>query len=433
MRILYLPYTVLFSLFFVVLVPAFWVYSRITGRYSGNFSERLGLVPDHVLSRLSGHPRIWLHAVSLGEVKVAAAIINALKRIRPDCSFVVSTTTESGRDMAGETFGVEIPVMYAPIDFVGSVRNALSRIRPDVMVFLETELWPTWVRQAHLMGIRTALINGRISGRSIDGYLKMRFFFREVLKNYDAFSMIMEGDAGRIISMGADAEKIEINGNAKYDLPASSVDPAKETEIRRLLDLGVDDRVFVAGSTRSGEEEMIIDAYEKILKKFPDTILVIAPRHIDRVPEIGAIIERRGFAYQLRTELNNGNGRREKQIVLLNTFGELFNIYSIGTIVFSGGSLVPLGGQNPLEPAAWGKAVFYGPHMDNFLDAKAVLESVGAGVEVEDSVLLADKAMHFLCHPEELKRFGDRARQAVLRNRGAAEKHAGVIERLLDE
>ena len=183
MRILYLPYTVLFSLFFVVLVPAFWVYSRITGRYTGNFNERLGCIPDHVLSRLSGRPRIWIHAVSLGEVKVAAAIINDLKRIRPECSMIVSTTTESGRDMAHETFGTEIPVIYAPIDFVGSVRNALLRISPDVMVFLETELWPTWVRQAHRMGIRTALINGRISSRSVHGYLRLRFFFREVLKN----------------------------------------------------------------------------------------------------------------------------------------------------------------------------------------------------------------------------------------------------------
>ena len=432
MRILYLIYTVLFSLFFVIFVPAFWVYSRMTGRYYGNFSERLGCVPDHVLSRLSGHPRIWIHAVSLGEVKVAAAIINALKPIRPECSVIVSTTTESGRDMAHKTFGAEIPVIYAPIDFVGSVRNALLRISPDAMIFLETELWPMWVRQAHRMGIRTALINGRISVKSIEGYLRMRFFFREVLKNYDAFSMIMDGDAERIESMGADSEKIEINGNAKYDLLADSVDAAKEKEIRRLLDLGVDDRVFVAGSTRSGEEEMVFDAYEKILEKFPDTILVVAPRHIDRASEIGAMIERRGFAYQLRTDLKNGGKRRERQIVLLNTFGELFNIYSIATIVFSGGSLVPLGGQNPLEPAVWGKAVFYGPHMDNFLDAKAILEAVGAGLEVEDSVSLADKAMHFLSHPEESKRFGDRARQAVLRNKGAAEKHARVIERLLN-
>ena len=151
--------------------------------------------------------------------------------------------------------------MYAPIDFMGSVRHALSRIRPDVMVFLETEIWPMWVHQARQMNIGTVLINGRISLKSIEGYLRMRFFFREVLKNFDAFSMIMKGDADRIESMGADPEKIEINGNAKYDLLANSADPARQEEIRKVLNLGMGDRVFVAGSTRSGEETIILDAY----------------------------------------------------------------------------------------------------------------------------------------------------------------------------
>jgi len=431
MRILYLPYTVLSSILLVVILPVFWIYTRITGRYSGHFSERLGLVPDHVLKRLSGHPRIWIHAVSLGEVKVAAAIINVLKRIRPDCSIIVSTTTESGRDMARETFGTVIPVIYAPIDFIGSVHKALSSIRPDVMVFLETELWPTWLRQAHRMGIKTALINGRISLKSIDGYLRFRFFFREVLKNFDVFSMITDGDAVRIESIGADPKKIGINGNAKYDLLASLADPAREAAIRAALNLSEEDMVFVAGSTRKGEESMILDAYEKILKDFPDTILLIAPRHIERTPEIGAMIESRGVEYQLRTDFSKGAKRRKRQVVILNTFGELFNAYSIGTIVFSGGSLVPFGGQNPLEPAIWGKAVLYGPYMDNFLDAKALLEDANAGGEVENPGDLADKAIRLLRLPEELRAVGERAKEAVLKNEGAAEKHARVIEKLL--
>ncbi len=431
MRILYIPYTILTSLLFIVLLPAFRLYSRVTGRYAEHFRERLGVVPHETVKSLSGYPRIWIHAVSLGEVKVAASIINALNRVIPNCSPIISTFTESGRKLAEETFGPAVPVIYAPIDFVGSVRKSLSSVRPDVMVFLETEIWPTWLFQAHRMGVKTVLINGRISLKSVRGYLRMRVFFREVLENFDAFSMIMEGDAARIESMGADPRKIEINGNAKYDLLESSVDPAAETEIRRRLNLAADDRVFVAGSTRNGEEEMILDAYQKILKEFPDTILVIAPRHIERTPEIGSLIENRGFDYQLWTDFNNGKERRTTRIVIVNTFGELFNIYSIGTIVFSGGSLVPLGGQNPLEPAVWVKTVFYGPYMENFLDAKAILEAAHAGVTVNNSEAMADKAIWFLGHPEELIRFGERAREAVLKNEGAAEKHARVIERLL--
>ncbi|MBW2144862.1 MAG: 3-deoxy-D-manno-octulosonic acid transferase [Deltaproteobacteria bacterium] len=428
---LYISYTILTSMLFILLLPAFWLYTRVTGRYTGHLNERLGFVSPETVQNISGHPRIWIHAASLGEVKVAASIIDALKHLMPDCSLILSTITESGRKLAEDTFGRDVSVIYAPIDFVGSVRKSLTTVRPDVMVFLETEIWPTWLSQAHRMGIKTVLINGRISLKSVSGYLRLRLFFREVLKNFDAFSMIMAGDATRIESMGADPQKIEINGNAKYDLPAGAVDPAAEAKIRRILNLDADDRVFVAGSTRTGEEEMILHAYEKILEKFPDTILVIAPRHIERTHEIGALIKRRGFQYQLWTDFINGKERRATQVVIVNTFGELFNIYSVGTIVFSGGSLVPLGGQNPLEPAVWGKAVFYGPHMENFLDAKAILEAVSAGVTVHNSEVLAEKAVWFLGHPGELTGFGERAREAVLNNEGAAEKHARVIERLL--
>ena len=212
---------------------------------------------------------------------------------------------------------------------------------------------------------------------------------------------------------------------------ASLADPARKAAIRAALNLGEEDRVFVAGSTRKGEETMILEAYEKILKDFPETILLIAPRHIERTPEVGAMIESQGFEYQLRTDFTDIGKRREKQVVILNTFGELFYVYSIGTIVFSGGSLVPLGGQNPLEPAIWGKAVFYGPHMENFLDARAILEDADAGVEVENPEDLADKAMGLLSLPEELRAIGERAKEAVLKNEGAAEKHARVVEGLL--
>jgi 3-deoxy-D-manno-octulosonic-acid transferase len=429
MNILYLPYTLLTSALSVLFIPSLWTYTRLTGRYARHFKERLGLLPSHVVKKIGGRPRIWLHAVSLGEVKVAASIINAARRIMPGCSFVLSTTTESGRDMAEAIFGNDLPVIYAPIDFVGPVLKALTSVRPDAMVFLETEIWPTWLYMARSMGIKTALINGRISLKSVGGYLRFRFFFKEVLKNFDIFSMITEKDAARIESIGADADKIEINGNAKYDLLAGAADPTAADEIRNLLNLGAEARTLVAGSTRSGEEKQLLHAYKKILKIFPDTILVIAPRHIERTSEICAMIKAHGLEYQLRTNLDRE--RRTKQIVIINTFGELFRIYSIAAIVFSGGSLVPLGGQNPLEPAVWGKAVLYGPYMDNFLDAKAILEANDAGVEVKDSEALAEKVMLFFSHPEELKRTGERARYAVLQNEGAAEKHAEVIKRLL--
>jgi len=431
MNILYGTYTLFTSGLFLSCLPPFWLYARISGRHSKKLKERLGHISPSLTRTLSGSPRIWIHAVSLGEVRVADAVIRALCRIIPGCSVILSTTTEHGRDLAVKSFGNHVPVIYAPVDFIGSVRKALSSVRPDVMAFLETEIWPAWVTEARRMGIKTALVNGRISVRSIKRYMKFRPFFRDVLSNIDLFSMIQKEDGARIRSMGADPHKIEINGNAKYDLLASFAEPAMETEMRQILNLKPHCPVFVAGSTREGEEPLVLDAYEKIVNEFPDTVLVIAPRHIERTPDITSILERRGLRYQLRSELDNETAVRKERIVIMDSFGELFKLYSVGTIVFCGASLVPLGGQNPLEAAIWGKAVFYGPSMEDFLDAKALLEDKDAGIPVSSAEMLADKAIRLLGDPDVLKAYGERAREAVIENRNAAEKHARAIARLI--
>ena len=431
MNIFYMAYIILTSGFFLLFLPFFCVYVAITGRYKHNFKERLGLLPGSVIKCLSGYPRIWIHAASLGEVKVASPIIKALRNLMPDCSIILSTNTEHGRNLAMETFGREVPVVYAPIDLIFTVRKALSLVRPDIMVFLETELWPAWLFEAHHMGIKTALINGRISQRSIKRYLKLRPFFRDVLKNFDIFSMILDGDAARIKEMGAHPEKIEINGNAKYDLLTTLISPSLKKEIRQSLNLKESQRVIVAGSTRNGEEEIILNAYEKVLRGFSDTVLILVPRHIERARSIGSLAERRGLGYQYRTGIGRGKANRTENVLIVDTFGELFKIYSIATIVFCGASLVPLGGQNPLEPAAWGKVVFYGPSMENFLDAKTLLEDAGAGVQVSDAREMAEKAVWFFDRPHEIKSYGEKAWKSVIKNRAAAEKHAMAIYNLL--
>ena len=429
MKPLYNAYTTLTSGLFLTGFPLFWLYTRLTGRYKRGLKERLGFVPHFVSAGLPNGPRIWIHAASLGEVRVAAPIIASLRRLLSSCSIILSTTTDHGQDLANNTFS-HMPVLYAPIDTTFSVKRALYRVRPEVMVFLETEIWPAWLVEAHGMGVKTALINGRISERSIGRYLKFRPFFTEVLNHFDALSMILGGDARRIQDMGADPVKIEINGNAKYDLLAGEANPLLEGEMRRMLNLVPSQNVFVAGSTRDGEEGIILDVFEKIRGPFPDTVLIIAPRHIDRTPAIESILRSRGLHYQRRSELGENGQEREAPVVVVNSFGELFSLYSVGTINFCGASLVPLGGQNPLEAAVWGKPVFYGPSMEDFMDAKGLLEDLNAGIEINDSESFAQKAIWFLKHPEALKSFGRRAKEAVMKNRGAAEKHAGVIARL---
>jgi len=427
MNILYGTYAFIGSGIFLACFPIFWLYTRFKGRYGEGLRERFGYLHSDLMRYLTGSPRIWIHAVSLGEIKAAESIINSLRSIMPGCSIILSTTTAHGRDLANNIFHDKIPVIYSPIDFIVSVRKALNNVRPDVLVLLETEIWPALINEARKMGVKIAMVNGRISSRSYKKYLIFRAFFQSVLVNIDIFSMITEEDRTRIASLGADVGKISVNGNAKYDLLNGLADPSIELEMRRILNLENHPPVFIAGSTRTGEESMIIYAYERIIREFPDTVLIIAPRHIDRTGEIVSLLERYNLRYQLRSELGSNTAKRVEQVVIIDRFGELFKLYSVGTIIYCGASLVPLGGQNPLEAAVWGKAILYGPYMEDFLDAKALLDANDSGIQVSSPEMLAEKVLSLLKDPDLLKNYGARAREAVLRNRNAGERHARII------
>ena len=408
------------------------LHSLVTGRNREGLRERLGLLEPKIRHRSGGGPRIWIHAASLGEVAVALSLIRALRDSLPGSEFILSTMTAHGRDLALRSAGPGVRVTYAPLDFAFFVRRALKAAKPDILVFVETEIWPAWLMEANRMGIPAVLANGRISPRSFGSYMKLRPFFRTVLAGFDRFSMIGPRDAERIIAMGAGPEKVEINGNAKYDALSGMADPALERKMRLILDLPDGSRVFVAGSTRGGEEELIFDAYREILRAFPDIVLVIAPRHIKRSGQIMSMAASRGFSCRLRSEIGTG-GTRAAQGLGLDTFGELFAVYGTASIVFCGASLVPLGGQNPLEPASWGRPVLYGPFMEDFLDARALLEEAGAGTTVSGPEDLAREAIRLLENPVELARRGELGKKALQAHRRSAARHAGVIVELLDK
>jgi len=432
MSLLCKAYTTLGSGVFTAGLPPFWLYTRLTGRFRKGLKERLGLFPAQELRAFHPSRRIWLHAASLGEVRVAAAITNHLERLVPGCRVVLSTNTEHGRDLARGLFE-KAPVFYAPFDFLPSVRKAMSSVNPEVMAFLETEIWPAWIMETHRRGIPCALIHGRISRRSIGRYLVFRPLFRDLFRHVTTFSMITEEDGRRIVEMGADPGRVEINGNAKHDLLASQTDPAAEKRMQELLRLKPFQPVFVGGSTREGEERILLNVYGTIRKHFPEALLVLAPRHIVRISQIEHLARQQGLDCQLWTDLVRPGVERTAPVVLVNTFGELHNLYSVGTINFCGASLVPLGGQNPLEPAVWGKMVFYGPSMEDFEEARRLLEREGAGVEVKTSDVFVEKALFFLNHPEHLRERGRAAREALLNSQGASERHAKVIARLIRE
>jgi len=416
---------------FFIFYPLFRLYTRITGQYRDGLGQRTGRYRAGVTDRLYGTPRIWLHAVSVGEVNVAGAILDCLHKRLPDCSLIVSTTTEQGFRAAVDRFGARASCIYAPLDFVGAVKRALATLQPDILVCLETEIWPNWLHEAHKKGIRTALLNGRISMRTINHYMKIRPLIRSALSHMDAFSMIQRADAKRIKMLGAAPDRITVNGNAKFDVLQKRADASVKTVMRQLYNIKKGQKVLVAGSVRNREDLILLDVYQKIVRIFPKTLLIIVPRHIQRATAIGKHVGEHGFSYRYRSTLGSGGRPIYASVVVVDTMGELMATYSIASIAFCGGSLVPLGGQNILEAAVWGIPVFFGPSMEDFMDARALLDTSGGGIQVADGNELAEKMIYYLNNPGKAAATGQLARKAVATNSGAAEKHAEVICRIL--
>lgn len=431
MNLAYFIYMLFSTALFLFFAPVYIISSALGGRFGKRARQRLGFYPKSIIAGINGSPRIWLHAVSVGEVGAAVEIVKALRVEMPDCAIVLSTATGAGQRVAREKLSETATCIYAPLDFIPSVRIALTSIRPDVLVLLETEIWPNWLVQSCRRGIRTALVNGRISVRSIGRYLKIRPLMRAALAHIEVFSMISPADAQRIKSIGAAQDKVFIAGNAKYDPLLERMDTDQKIKTAARYNLTGSEPVLVAGSTRGNEAHIILNVYEQIYRTHPETLLIIAPRHIERSREIEMMVRQRGLSCQLRTDLYLKDALRTAPVVILDTIGELQTTYSIASIVFCGGSLVPLGGQNILEAAVWGKPVLYGPSMEDFQDAKELLDRTGSGIQVADESDFLEKVRHLIENPREAAAIGSRAREAVMTHKGAARKHADAIRNLL--
>ena len=431
MNILYLFYRVLTVFLFSLLVFPFFLFIMITGKYRKHLDERFGFIPCKRLKYFSKEPKIWIHAVSLGEIKVANSIVHSVKELIPGCSILLSTTTEHGRNLGVELLGEKVPVIYSPVDIFFSVKKSLRLVNPDVLIFLETEIWPSWIIEAGRAGVKIVLLNGRISRRSFTSYLRLKPFLRNILSSFHSLSMISEEDKKRITLIGADPEKTVVNGNAKYDMLINQTAPGMNKDIRKKLQIDLDAPIIVAGSTRTGEETILLKAFSDIIKHFPDVVMIIAPRHLERVKDIVLLLQKNRLGYHLKSELGVPGTIRKNNILIIDSYGELFNIYSVASIAFCGASLVPLGGQNPMEPAAWGATVFHGPYMNDFLDAMDLLKKYDASVEVTGHDDFAEKAVYFLHNPDLLRQKGMAAKTALVDSQDASKKHASVVAAVL--
>lgn len=356
-------YRVLTSLAFTAGLPFLLLYRLGKGPYADRLGERLGFYPREIKSFFKTRPErpIWFHAVSMGEVKLAVSLARLVKEQLPQMPLLLSTTTPSGRALAEHLLKDEIPLIYYPLDAYGPVKRAFAFLRPRLFVALETELWPNFLDRARRSGVPLFLVNGRISKRSLKRYLKIQGLFKPLLENFSQLIMIEENDAQAIISLGAPSEKVRVFGNMKFDGLPENAHPEIEVRFRKQLHLREGVPVWVAGSVRGGEEGFLLPAYERLKSRQADLILILVPRHLENIPGLEATLKHRGLDYQLYSQVSRPGASRKADLILVDRMGVLFDLYSLATIVFCGGSLVPKGGQNILEAAAWGKPVLSGP------------------------------------------------------------------------
>ncbi len=422
---MYWLYSLLSFTVFVLVSPYFLYQAIRYKKYVGSLGQRLGYLP--VSFNLDAERSIWIHAVSVGEVLTARALIPQLKTLYPSLRLFVSTTTMTGQRVAGTHLQDVDAVFFFPFDFRVIVDRTLRVVRPRVFIMMETEIWPNLLRACRRDGVRTVLVNGRISSRSYPRYRLARRFFRRVLQDVDRFCMQSEEAARRIVDIGADPARVTVTGSLKFDSHAIGRGPARVLRFFRVAETRP---VVIAASTLKGEEGPVLAAFRRVQRAHPDALLIIAPRKPERFGEVVALVAREGFSVARRTELAI-DAEPRTDVVVLDTIGELAQLFQLATVVFVGGSLVDAGGHNLLEPAVFGKPIVFGPHMQNFAEIACAFVERGAAVQVASGRELEAALPTLVDDPVRRAALGAAARMLVEANRGAKERTLAVIAELL--
>jgi 3-deoxy-D-manno-octulosonic-acid transferase len=426
---MYLIYSLLTLVGFVLVSPYFLYQAIRHKKYVGGLRQRLGYLP--IAFNVDGDESIWIHAVSVGEALTARALAADLKIRYPRLRLYLSTTTLGGQQVARRSLQHLDGVFYFPFDWAVIVRRTLDIVKPSLFVMMETEIWPNLLRLCRERGVKTVVINGRISLRSYRRYRLVRPFFRRVLNDIDRFCMQSEESARRLIDLGADPARVLVTGSLKFDsLEVPAPTSHGKPRVLRFFRVGVQRVVVVAGSTMRGEEPSLLRAFNRLRVSSAGAMLIVAPRHAERFAEVERLAREAGFVVTRRSDLPIDTEPRA-DVVVLDTIGELAQLYQLATVVFVGGSLVDHGGHNILEPAVFGKPILFGLHMENFREIADAFVTNGAAVQVAGERELEEALLTLVADPVRRARLGAAARALVEANRGAKTKTLAAIAELI--
>jgi len=407
-------------------VPYFVYNMAVKGKYKKSFLRMFGRGIDGIQFDEKDKLNIWLHSVSVGEVVAAKPLFELLEKEIPNAKFLSSTITETGNEMAHKIIKQASTIIYFPFDYSFIVNKFLNKFNPQIFVMMETELWPNFLTLANQRGVRLFLINGKLSDKSYKRYKQFGFFFKNVLNRIDAFCMQTQTDADKMADLCGDSSKIFVTGNCKFDFSFKEFSDDEKNKLRRDFRLADNDRVIVVGSTHNGEEEIILDMFKAVKSKFPNIVMILTPRHPERYETVRKIITEFGLRFVNRTQLETIKGEEEFDIILLDTIGELANVYSLSEISIVGGSFVPIGGHNILEPAFYSVPVIYGHYMNRQPEMLELMSRYGGGIQV-DSNQLRDVVLNLLSDESKRREIGKKARKAVEVNKGSAKRCVDII------
>jgi 3-deoxy-D-manno-octulosonic-acid transferase len=426
-------YNILFTFFLILYVPYSLLRCLFQKRLWEKWAHRMGKFPN-----LQRKRPVWIHAASVGEVLCSIPLFKKMKQEFPDVPILFTTMTQTGNDTARKLIPEAEEILFFPFDHPLIIRRAVRRMEPCLLLIAETELWPNLLRICEKKDIPVLLFNGRISKKSLKGYLSLKPLFENGLKSISLFLMQTEEDRSRIVEIGAPPDRIRVMGNLKFDQTFPPVTQEERETMAQSLGLRGEETLLIAGSTHAGEEEMLLGLFKELKAKAPNLFLILAPRHLDRLEEVEKILKKESLPWVRKTSLLP-DGERSTQgrktippVILLDTMGELMRLYSLGTLVFIGGSLVPIGGHNPLEPLAFKKCVLFGPYMFNFSEISKRLIENGGAIQVEGKEDLSARLKRLLTEEKTRREIGEKGYQFLQKHRGATERVFEAIRPYLE-